>query len=163
FLFVEQYADRRDEATWTTAIQESITGLPVTVLLLTSDRAKGLIACAHNGMECRHLPELFHGQRDLCQPLMGPLQRQKETALKELEQVAEQAELGSKAQEALARGKCWLPELVAAIQWFWAVARICVEELDLPDEVERAMYERLLPGLYWQQAAKRARTAEERG
>jgi hypothetical protein len=258
FLFVEQYADRRDEATWTTAIQESLAGLLVTVLLLSSDRAKGLIACAHNGLECHHLAELFHGQRDLCQPLMGPLQRQKETAqkelqqaeqnaqtcrakaeqarsqptgpgrptdhegriarsqtqveectrkveecerrqeqalaavrglgddfhpfdrrtgvavegaeihqrleqrLQELEQVAEQAELGGKAQEALARGKHWLAELVAAMEWFWCVARICVQELDLPEEVERAMYDRLLPGLYWQQAAKRARTAEQR-
>jgi hypothetical protein len=258
FLFVEQYADRRDEATWTAAIEGSIVGLPVTVLLLSSDRAKGLIACAHNGLECQHLPELFHGQRDLCRPLMGPLQRQKETAqkerqqaeqrvqtcrdeaeqarrqpagpdrpkdhdgriarsqaqveactrkvaecegrqeqalvavrglgddyhpfdsrtgavveameidkrlgqrLKELEQVAEQAELGGKAQEALARGRRWLLELVAAMAWFWCVARVCVEKLDLPEEVERATYERLLPGLYWQQAAKRARTVEQR-
>jgi hypothetical protein len=36
-----------------------------------------------------------------------------------------------------------------------------VEELDLPAEVERAVYETLLPGWYWQQAARRARTAEE--
>jgi hypothetical protein len=258
FLFVEQYADRRDEATWTTAIQESIDGLPVTVLLLSSDRAKALIACAHNGLECHHLAELFHGQRDLCQPVMGPLQRHKETAqkelrqaeqhaqtcrdeaeaargqiagagrpkdhegriersqkqvetctqkvkecegrqeqalaavrglgddyhpfdsktgaavegakiqqqleqrLKELEQVSQQAQLGGKAQEALARGKRWLLEMVATMEWFWCVARICVEELDMPEKVERAMYERLLPGLYWQQAAKRARTAEQR-
>jgi hypothetical protein len=34
--------------------------------------------------------------------------------------------------------------------------------LDLPEEAERAVCERLLPGLYWQQAAARARTAEER-
>jgi hypothetical protein len=258
FLFVEQYAERRDEATWTAAIKEGLTDLPVTVLLLSSDRAKGLIACAHNGLEAQHLAELFHGQRDLCQPLMGPLERQKETAqkerqqaeqhaqacrdeaeaarsqpagpgrpkdydgriarsqtqveectrkveecagrqeqalaavrgladdyhpfdsmtgavmegaeigkrlgqsLKKMEQVAEQAELGGKAQEALARGQRWLLELVAAMHWFWSVARTCVEELDLPEEVERAMYECLLPGLYWQRAAKQARTAEQR-
>jgi Family of unknown function (DUF6399) len=258
FLFVEQYADRRDEATWTAAIKEALAGVPVTVLLLSSDQAKGLIACAHNGLECHHLAELFHGQRDLCQPLMGPLQRQKEAAqkelqqaeqhaqlcrdeaeqarsqptrpgrptdyegriarsqtqledclrkvedcerrqeqalaavrglgddyhpfdsktgavvaaaeidkrlgqrLQELEQVVEQAALAGKAQEALTRGKRWLLLLVAAMQWFWDVAQVCVEELELPDEVERALYERLLPGLYWQQAAKRARTTEQR-
>ncbi len=258
FIFVEQYADRRDEATWTVAIQEGIDGLPITVLLLTSDRAKGLIACADNGMECHHLPELFHGQRDLCQPFMGPLERQKEAAQKELqraeqhaqkcrdkaekahdqaagpgrpqeedpsvatsqaqvehcqrkvteceerqkralaavrgvgddyhpfdsktgaaveeaqidkqlgqrlgelEEVAQQAELGAKAQEALARAKQWQVALVGTIAWFWTVARICVEELNLSEEVERAVYERLLPGLYWQQAARRGRTAEQR-
>ncbi len=92
FIFVEQYTDRRDEATWTAAIKEGLTGLPVTVLLLSSDRAKGLIACAHNGLEAHHLAEMFHGQRDLCQPLMGPLERQKETAQKELHKAEQHAQ-----------------------------------------------------------------------
>ncbi len=51
---------------------------------------------------------------------------------------------------------------MGTIAWFWTVARICVEELNLSEEVERAVYERLLPGLYWQQAARRGRTAEQR-
>src|SRR6202035_1279346 len=82
--------------------------------------------------------------------------------LQELEQGVEQAALGGKAQEALTRGKRWLLLLVAAMQWFWDVAQVCVEELDLPEEAGQALYERLLPGLYWQQAAKRARTTEQR-
>ena len=258
FLLVEHYADRRDEATWTAALQESIAGLPVTVLLLCSDQAKALIACAAHGLETQYLPELFHGQRDLCRPLMGPLERQKKSAqkalqqaeqqlqagtqeaekarrappgpgrpkdyaahlarhetrlqeanrqvqhceelkeqalaavrgladdfhpfdshsgaaveeaqmatrlkqrLQTLEEVTEQAELGGKAQEALERGKRWLEALLFAIEWFWGVTRVCVEELDLPEEVEQAVYDKLLPGLYWQQAAPRARTSEER-
>jgi hypothetical protein len=248
FLLVEQYATQRDEKTWTAAIEQATRGLNVTVLLLSSDQARGIIACAHNGLGAAHLPELFHGQRDLCQGVMGPLQRQKEAALKELqqaqeqlpqagssqsplpehdpqfvrkqqrvaeasahlkqcvqrqeqalqavrgvgddyhpfdsrtgarvgaalvrkrlgkrlgklEQVAEQAQLGEKAQKALTRGKRWVESLVAAMAWFWMVTRICVEELDLPKQAEQVVYERLLPGLYWQQAASRARTAEER-
>ena len=78
-----------------------------------------------------------------------------------LAQVAHEAGLGGKAPEALARGQRWVAALVAALAWFWGVARTCVEELDLPEEVERAVYGALLPGLYWQQAARRARTAEE--
>jgi Family of unknown function (DUF6399) len=258
FLVVEQYAERRDEATWTQAIEQGLAGLPVTVLLVSSDQAKGILACAQHGLEAQHLPELFHGQRDLCRPLLGPLQRQEESARKQLEQaqghlqacrdeaeraragpprpgrpkdddgrlaraaaqvegsatqvqecvgrqeqaraairgladdyhpfdsrsgaaveeaevakrlgqrlqalaeVVQQAELGGKAQEALARGGRWVELLVAAMEWFWAVARVCVEELDLPEQAERAVYEQLLPGLYWQQAARRARTAEQR-
>jgi hypothetical protein len=258
FLLVEQYADRRDADTWTAAIEQGTAGLPVTVVLVSSDQAKGIIACAHHGLGAQHLPELFHGQRDLCRPLMGPLERQRESAQKELQQaqgllqgwldeaagaqagparpgrppdyagrialtealvegraraveacaarqeqarqavrgladdyhpfdsqtgaavdetevrkrleqrlrtlgqVAQQAELGGKAQEALARGKRWVGLLVAALGWFWAVARARVAELDLPEQVERAVSEQLLPGLYWQQAARRARTAEER-
>jgi hypothetical protein len=258
FLFVEEYADRRDEATWTAAVEKSVAGLPVTVLLLSSDQAKALIACAHNGLGAHHLPELFHGQRDLCQPLMGPLERQKKSTQKELqqaqeqlqaclveaeqarceprpvgrpkdhdkhiacgktqveqctkkldlcqarqeqaldavrglgddfhpfdsqtgaaveeaematrleqrsqtlEQVVEQAQLGGKAQEALVRGKKWIAELLFAMEWFWEVTRLLVEELDLPEAAEQQVYEKLLPGLYWQQAARRGRTAEQR-
>jgi hypothetical protein len=258
FLVVEQYAERRDEATWTEAIEQGLAGLPVTVLLVSSDQAKGILACAQHGLEAQHLPELFHGQRDLCRPLLGALQRQQETAHKQLEQaqgqlqacrdeaeraragpprpgrpkdddgrlargaaqvegcatrlsecagrqeqareairgladdyhpfdrrtgaaleeaevakrlgqrlqaleqVVQQAELAGKAEEALSRGRRWVQLLVAAMEWFWAVARVCVEELDLPQQAERAVYEQLLPGLYWQQAARRARTAEER-
>src|SRR5436190_2302797 len=38
FLFVEQYADRRDEATWTADIEPSGAGLPGNVLLTSSDQ-----------------------------------------------------------------------------------------------------------------------------
>jgi hypothetical protein len=37
-----------------------------------------------------------------------------------------------------------------------------VEELDLSDEQEHAVYESLLPGLYWEGVAHRARDGEER-
>ena len=258
FLFVEQYASNRDAETWTTAIEQSTAGLPVTVLLLCSDQAKAIIACAHNELGAHHLPELFHGQRDLCRPLMGPLERQKESAQKELhqaqallerclaeesradarperqgcpkdyarliassqtqvkrctrkveqceqnqekahqavrgladdyhpfdsvtgaaveqaamakrleqrmqtlEQVARQAELGGKAQESLAKGRQWVQKLVAGIAWFWTVVRVCVEERGLSQEVEQVIYEKLLPGLYGQKAARLGRTVEER-
>jgi hypothetical protein len=257
FLVVEQYADQRDATTWRQAIEEATTGLAVTVLLLSSDQAKGIIACANNELAAQHLPELFHGQRDLCRPLLGPLGRQSKAAHKELQQAeealqacrqeaaqaaagprgpgrpkdyarhlgqaqqrveqaaqqldvclsrqsqalaavrgiaddyhpfdsdtgaalpeadidqrlgqrlqalqeaAEQAGLGSKAQEALARGQRWREALVFALGWFWAVTEVLVEELDLADEAQRMVYDKILPGLYWQQAARRARTAEE--
>jgi hypothetical protein len=258
FLFVEEYALDRTSGTWTTAIERSTTGLNVTVLLLCSDQAKAIIACAFNELGTHHLPELFHGQRDLCRPLMGPLERQKGSALEELQQaqallegylaeesrandcpsrqgwpknyaasivasqtqvdrcakkfeqckrtqeqahqavrglgddfhpfdgvtgapveqaamaerldkrmqtlekVAQQAKLGGKAQESLAKGKKWVVKLVASIAWYWSVVRVCVEGLGLSQEVEKVIYEKLLPGSYWQQAARLGRTVEER-
>lgn len=258
FLFVEEYAHNRNSGTWTTAVERSTTGLNVTVLLLCSDQAKAIIACAFNELGAHHLPELFHGQRDLCRPLMGPLERQKQTAQKELQQaqallegylaeesranacperqgrhknyaasiaasqtqveqctrkakqceqnqeqahqavrglgddyhpfdsvtgaaveqaamaerldkrlqtleeVARQAKRGGKAQESLAKGKQWVVKLVASIAWYWSVVRVCVEELGLSQEAEQVIYEKLLPGLYWQKAARLGRTVEER-
>jgi len=227
-------------------------------VLVPSDRARALIACAHDGLQARHLPELFHGQRDLARPFMTPLQRQKEAAQKKLgqaeklaqdwrdevakaeaaparpgrkaddswfveftrrqaeraaehvkacearqeqakaavrglgddyhpfdsqtgqavmaeqmeerlgqhlgklEALAEQAPLGSKAQEALAGGRRWLVALVGMVGWFWLLVEERVTEMELPEEAERAVRERLLPGLYWQAAARRGRTAEQR-
>jgi hypothetical protein len=258
FLLVEQYSDRRAGVTWTAAVGRALDGLPVHVVLLSSDRAKGLIACAEAGLSATHLPELFHGQRDLCRPLAGPLQRQHQAAhkqwqqaqeraqhwrdqkaaadagpprpgrppdygwriefseaqagrcaqavqacerrqqlatdavrgladdyhpfdpqtgqpvsaaqveqrlgqrLRALEQVAGQADLGGKAQDALGQGRCWVAALVAALGWFWAVARAKVAALDLPEEAEQAVYDKVLPGLYWRQAARRGRAPDER-
>ena len=257
FILVEQYAERRDADTWTTVITQSLEGLPLTVVLLTSDQAKGLICCAGDGLQARHLPEMFHGQRDLAAPFTGPLQRRQESAEKELREaegmlqywrdekakaqaqrrvgrppdcdwridiyvswvaqhaeevaacearqqqakdavrgladdyhpfdsrtgaavsaadmrrrlgkhlrtlkgVAEKAELGSKATVALAKAEQWATALVAALGWFWTVAATKVEELDLAEQAEQAVNEELLPGLYWQAAARRGRTAEER-
>jgi Family of unknown function (DUF6399) len=258
FILVEEYQPRRDADTWTKAIQQSTDKLPVTVTLISSDQAKGLIACAETGLGAMHLPELFHGQRDLSRPLAGPLQRQKKTADKELqqaedlaaywraqqdqsaaapprpgrktdydwridlneaqalhsakqvqtcearqktvkeavrgladdyhpfdsqtgasvtaeqmkerleqrlqtlEQVTQEADLGSKADEAVVKGQRWVVTLAAVIGWFWSVARTKLEALDLSEETQQVVYEHLLPGLYWQQAAPRARTPEER-
>jgi hypothetical protein len=258
FILVEQYSERRDAQSWTDAINAATTDLPVTVRLLSSDEARGLIACAQTGLQAEHLPELFHGQRDLARPLMGPLGRQKESAEKDLrqardmvqywqnekqkaevapprpgrpvdfdwrirswqadvrrgqtrvqtcedrleqarqavrgiaddyhpfdgqtgqpvsaeqmeerlgrrmqtlQQVAEQGQLPGKASEAVEGGRAWVVTLVAVLGWFWSAVRQRIETLDLPDEAERLLEEKLLPGLYWEQAARRSRTAEDR-
>jgi hypothetical protein len=258
FILVEQYAECRDANTWTTAIQKATTDLKVEVVLVPSDRASALIACARDGLQARHLPELFHGQRDLARPFRAALQRQKQAAqkqleqaeqlaqawqkkvaeaqaakarpgpkaddswfvgfsrraaeraarrlkegearqeraraavrglgddyhpfdsqtgqavmaeqmeerlgkrLKELEAIKEEGQLGSKAEEAVAGGRRWLVALVGMVGWFWMLVQERVEEMDLAEEAERAVQEQLLPGLYWQQAARRGRTAEER-
>jgi hypothetical protein len=86
FIVVEEYQPQRDALTWTAAIRGGLTGLPLKVVLLTSDEARGLICCAEKHLQVQHLPELFHGQRDLGQPLFGPLRRQTEAARKNLEQ-----------------------------------------------------------------------------
>jgi len=251
FILVEQHAAHRDAATWTTVLTQALHGLPVTVALLTSDQAKGLICCANTGLQAQHLPELFHGQHDLALPFAGPLQRKKEPAQKglreteemlqnwhdeqtqakrhpdcakkidllvtwvgiytrelnacearcqqaqdavtgladvyhpfdsttgvavsadevrqrldkhlaTLEEVARKANLADQATVAVGKAQTWTRSLVAAVAWFWAVATTKVEGLSLSEQAERVVHEQLLPGLYWQQAARRGRTADER-
>ena len=73
FILLEQYAQHRDAATWTSVITAALDGLPVSVVLPSSDQAKGLISRASNGLRARHLPEMSHGQRDLAMPFTCPL------------------------------------------------------------------------------------------
>lgn len=86
FLLVECYRDRRDGDTWAKVIQEGLLGMHAEVVLLCSDRARGLLRCAHDGLGVIHSPDLFHGQRDLLEPLLLPLQRPIQQAEKDLQQ-----------------------------------------------------------------------------
>jgi hypothetical protein len=250
FILVECYRDRRDADTWTEALQQGVRDMPVTVVLLNSDLARGLLCCAQKGLEVPHSPDLFHGQRDLLKPLLLPLARPIQQAEKDLEkarqhtakvdvtldevqsqqtvlaiveavrnelaiagrleeakerqeqmvqqvrglgddyhpfdrhtgcpvtaeQVAErlhkhleqadnvvtQAGLGERAREAVTKTRTWLGTLTACVAWFWMLTNKCLEELELSVEQEGAVKESLLPGLYWERAARRARNGEER-
>jgi hypothetical protein len=88
FVLLEEYHERRDGQTWTTAVQQAVEGLPVTVVQVTSDQAKGLIACAEEGLEAHHTPDLFHLQRELSKATALPLERQRAVAATAQEQAA---------------------------------------------------------------------------
>jgi hypothetical protein len=64
FLLLEQYATRRDAATWNAAVFQALVGLPVTVAQAVGDEAKGLLAHAKEGLGVPHSPDLFHVQHE---------------------------------------------------------------------------------------------------
>jgi hypothetical protein len=250
FILAECYRDHRDAGTWTAAIQEAIKGMPLDIVLLTSDLARGLLCCAEKGLDAAHSPDLFHGQRDLLKPLLLPLARpvqqitqdlekaerlrtkldapletsqteaellalvaavrQEEILMKQLQQakerkeeavqqvrgigddyhpfdretgqpvtaeevgqrlnghleqlqaVVQEADLPYKAQEAMHKSQAWVTTLMGCVAWFWCLATDIVNELDLTAEQEEVIKNKLLSGYYWQMAAGRARTAEEK-
>ena len=79
-----------------------------------------------------------------------------------LAEVVEEAGLGEKASQAVNTSRTWVATLMGCVAWFWCVATARVQELELSDEQERVVREKLLAGEYWAMAAGRARTAEER-
>jgi hypothetical protein len=250
FLLVECYRDRRDADTWAEAIKEGTHGMHIQIVQLTSDLARALVCCAEKRLEVAHSPDLFHGQRDLLQPLLLPLNRPIQQAEKDLEKarqridrydapvgqpqserevlalieavrseiasekrleqatkrqeaavqevrgvaddyhpfdrqsgkpvmaeevgkrlsarvdnlagVVAEAALGEKAKEAVNTSRTWMGALMGCVAWFWGLADARVEELELSEEQERAVREKLMAGHYWEMAAGRARTAEER-
>jgi hypothetical protein len=250
FIAVECYRDHRDADTWKEAILQGTAGLPVEVIQLTSDLARALVCCAEKGLQAAHSPDLFHGQRDLLQPVLLPLARPIQQAEKdlqkanqqtakldvpedqvqppeelealieavrhelaieerlrqakerqekavqevrgvaddyhpfdrhsgqpvsaeevgkrlaghvdELEKVAAEAKLGERPHQAISKARTWVATLMGAVAWFWCLANARIEELELSEEQERVVKEKLVAGHYWAMAARRARTAQER-
>jgi hypothetical protein len=79
-----------------------------------------------------------------------------------LAEVVAQAALGEKARQAVNKSRTWLGTLMGCVAWFWGLANGRVEELELSEEQERIVKEKLLAGHYWARAAGRSRTAHER-
>jgi hypothetical protein len=82
--------------------------------------------------------------------------------LDRLDEVARQAQLGHRASEAVSKCRTWVGVLVGCVGWFWGLAQARLEELELSFEQEQSARQKLLPGYYWEAAAGRARTSEER-
>jgi hypothetical protein len=80
FLVLETCAPQRDAHTWNAAIHTALEGLPVTVVQVTSDLAKGLQAHARDGLGAHHSPDLMHVQADLHKATSLALRRQREAA-----------------------------------------------------------------------------------
>jgi hypothetical protein len=120
FILVEAYQERRDGPTWTTTIQEGIAELPVEIIQITSDQAKGLLACARDGFEAHHSPDLFHFQQALSHGLSLPLQRQTDAATKELAEKQRQTQEQRQKQQQHERGSRPVgrpPDLATALFW----------------------------------------------
>ena len=86
FILLELYVDRRDADTWDRCMDERLTGLPVTVLQVTSDEAKALIRHTEFCLGAHHSPDLFHVQHETVKATGFALAGQVERAEKQLEQ-----------------------------------------------------------------------------
>jgi hypothetical protein len=258
FILLESHSATRDADAWTKAVKDATAGLRVKLVLLCSDRARGLIKCAKDGFAVPHSPDTMHMQRDILQPLLQPLNRQISKSRQELQQlqelraswqkrkeeaqskpggpgrplddagrintvqslieqeqkaleqgerrlerasaairemadiahpfdpengspvdaagiekrleqtmgklvrVAEEADALQQASSGLCKGYDWVPVIMMLVTWFWTRIRERVENLNLPEEAQRAVEEKLLPGLYWQQQTRRGRNAQQK-
>lgn len=85
-----------------------------------------------------------------------------EAPVRRLGELVQTAELGEKAEQAVGQASGWLAVPVGCVAWCWAAVRQRVQDLGLSAAAEEQVVRSLLPGLYWQQAARRARQAGER-
>ena len=97
------------------------------------------------------------------QPLeAAEVQGRLEQRVAAVEEVVAEAQLGERGREAVGKSRRWLVLLAATLTWYWVEVRRRIEALELSSSAERAVYQQLLPGLYWEAAAERGRDAEQR-
>jgi len=92
FILVEQYQPQRDAETWRQCVSQQLVGLPVSVVQVTSDAAKALIAHAETHLGAHHSPDLFHVQYDTVRATSAALASQTAAAVRD----------GEKAQQKVA-------------------------------------------------------------
>lgn len=79
-----------------------------------------------------------------------------------LEQIAHQANLSERCVQKIHKAKRVVTQMVATIAFFFLTLRTKVEALGLPPQVEKAVYEQLIPGIYLSLVARKAPEAEQR-
>lgn len=99
FILLEAYSERRDGDSWSAAIKEALTDLPVDVIQATSDGATGLIKHVEQSLQAHHSPDLFHVQQDLTRATSAPINAKVKQAEKTYETSKKVLEKLMKKQE----------------------------------------------------------------
>lgn len=76
FIILEKYASQRDTKTWTEAMQDALSDLPVSIIQVTSDEAKALKRHTKVELGAHHSPDLFHGLHEIGKGIFLPLSSQ---------------------------------------------------------------------------------------
>lgn len=76
FIVMEEYAEKRDAATWNQTMDSALKDLNVKVFQSTGDEAMGLINHATLHLGAHHSPDLMHVQQELSRATHGPLAAQ---------------------------------------------------------------------------------------
>jgi len=80
----------------------------------------------------------------------------------EIGTVAEEAQLSENALQRMAKAKRVVVQMVATIAFFWHTVEAKVEALDLAPQVEQAVYDHSIPGIYLHLVSKKMEDAKQR-
>lgn len=96
FVLLEQYVQNRGGQTWNNVVDEALADLPVEVIQVVSDEAKGLLNHTTKGLNAHHSPDCFHVSHEIGRGTSGPLaagikkaEKQVETACKQTQKQRE--------------------------------------------------------------------------
>ena len=85
-----------------------------------------------------------------------------EKCFSEIEEVASEASLPERCFKKIKKAKRIVVDMVATIAFFFLTVRAKVEALGLPIEVEKAVFQNLIPGIYLLMVSEKAKSAEQK-
>jgi hypothetical protein len=91
FIILEEYVENRNGQTWNRVVEKALEGLPVKVIQVTSDEAKGLINHTEKGLGAHHSPDAFHVSYEIGKGTSGALNSKIKKAEKQVEIITKQA------------------------------------------------------------------------
>jgi hypothetical protein len=116
YVLVECTAKQRDAATWNVVLSEQLAGLPVDVVGLTADRAKGIAAHAQQSFGLEVTPDVFHVEHDVGKVTAAPLASRVRAAEEQLQQMRQQGADDKVAVEKLVEAREQQQRMSAAIE-----------------------------------------------
>ncbi len=90
------------------------------------------------------------------------VQRDLEQAFDRLEKLAATASLSQRCCERIAKARRVLNDMLATVSFFILTVTARIEALELPPDVEHAVFNQLIPALYLRRVAEKTETADER-
>ena len=99
YIVLEEYAPNRKAETWTERLAESLEGLNVEVIQVTSDEAKALCSHIQKDLGVHQSPDIFHVQHTVCKAMSAPLASRVRKSEKEVEQAQKRVEKEQAAQQ----------------------------------------------------------------
>ena len=85
-----------------------------------------------------------------------------ESQFSQIETVAGEAHLPQRCFDKIKKAKKVVVDMVATIAFFWLMVQAKIEALGLSPEIEQAVYEHLIPGIYLSLVAQKAKEAHQR-
>jgi hypothetical protein len=92
YIIVEKYVANREGGTWNQVVSEGLEGLPVQVIQVTSDQARGLINHTTKGLDAHHSSDCFHVTYEIGKGTSGALASAVKKAEKQYELCVKQTQ-----------------------------------------------------------------------
>lgn len=83
-------------------------------------------------------------------------------SFEDLDTIAQEAHLSERAIQHIEKARRLVPSMVGTVAFFWSMVSLCLKELALPQDIELAMTQNLIPAFYLRYAAGRAKKAVDR-